>query len=299
MTSRIRSTLCLLVGSALVLSGCASTNYDNEMQKTFERTFGHSFPHYQYFGMPVSEFGVGTMYPKFASNSDFDPTTSGIYGQPSTWWNPALNNAQKEAEFKRLFGDAETGAVTLQTDREKQFDVDVTLPSLYKLLSVDSKTDFKSSVKVTLSADSAYNHRIDWDVFASDLSSGTIKESVKQHYNAADCLITTGDIVLLNYSATLVVVKSLDAEAQAKLTAAWKSFGQGASASFKVSDANSGTFTVKSTKPVVVATYIGTPPPGQTLAAGQTPEFSPILLPDSVRSRLIDASLRAAPIPVN
>ncbi|GEM_PF-3550354 len=282
--------------AGLWLSGCVTTDYSTEMQKAFERTFSHEFKRYQYFGMPVSGYGVGTMYPKAAKNTEFDPTISGLFGDPATWWTAGLTESQKVTKNKELFGDAETGAISVQLDKSAQFDIDVVMPQLYKLLSASAKTDFKSSLKVTLSADTAFNHRINWAIFAQDLNDGSIQPYVKQHYDADDYVITTADVVLNNYQASLVAVKSLDADAQAKLTAAWKSFSQGANASFTFSDSNTGNFTVKAVKPVVIATYIGVPPAAQTRSAAE-PLVSPISLPESVRQRIINDSLYSRPAP--
>jgi hypothetical protein len=294
MHNRILCGTFVIAVTGALASGC-SVNYGTEMQKTFQATFKDSFKDYQYFGMPVSGYGVGTMYPKSAKIADFDPTTSGLYGDPTTWWDKKLTDNQKAQYFNDLFGDARTGQIALQLSKDTKFDLDVVLPSLYKLLSASSKNSLSKSIKVTLSADGAFNHRINWGIFEQDLRDGLIQDYVKQHYNANDFLITTADIVLINYQATLAFSSSLDTKDQADLTVAWKAFGKDANASFEFSDANSGTFTVKSKDPVVIATFIGEPPSAGLRHAG-TPTVEPIQLPAEVRDRIVNASLYRAEV---
>src|ERR1700693_5208173 len=98
MRNRILCGTWVIAVMGALVSGC-SVNYGAEMQKTFQATFKDTFKDYQYFGMPVSGYGVGTMYPKSAKIADFDPTTLGLYGDPTTWWDKKLTDDQKAQYF--------------------------------------------------------------------------------------------------------------------------------------------------------------------------------------------------------
>jgi hypothetical protein len=292
----MKSLRSLALVPLVVLIGCVGVDYSREMQTAFEKTFKHTFTSYQFYGTPLSGYGVGTMYPKAAQNAEFDPTVSGIYGEPRTWWKDGMSIDEQQKRYSDLFGDADTGKVTLQYDRKTAFGLDVVLPALYQLLSANGSFDFKKHVTVSITADDAYNHRINWSIFQSDLQQGLIKDYVERHYEANDYLIVADDVVLLNYKATLNVDRNLSAGAQAQLKQAWQAFSQGSKASFNFSDAETGTFTMQSSKPVVIATYIGTPPPGATRAAGSATELNPVQLPDAVLKSISRASLTGAEV---
>jgi len=280
----------------LFLLACDGTDYNKQLESAFKKTFQSTFKSYQYYGTPLSGYGVGTMYPKAAQNAEFDPTTSGIYGDPATWW-VNLSPEEEKKHYIDLFGDAETGALKLQVDRTTTFGLDVVLPDLYRLVSVNGSLDYKKQVTVTISADTAFNHRINWTKFDTFMSEGVIDGSVKRHYDAKDYLIVVGDVVLNNYKASLNVDAGMTATAKAQLTAAWKQLGNGSTAGLSFSDPEKGSYVISSTKPVVIATYTA-PPPGGAVRAAETggQQFGTVRLPDNVLKAIQSASLKGTHI---
>lgn len=261
----MKRVIRLFVISLLLGSVAHADDYAKEMRKAFQKAFHADFSKYQFFGTPVSNFGAGTMYPQEAASPDFDITTSGIFGDPKTWWVKQYDrddDPELLGLLDRLLPPGDAGTVSFNLDTSKKFDLSIVLPGLFKILTASGNVNWTKKVKVQLSADKMTNRRINWSEFADDVDKNLIKPRVVQHLTSHDYIITTGDVTLTNYKALLVVDQNLSADAKAQLTNAWKQFGKDSKLDVSFSSAETGTFSITSTKPVVIAVFVGKPPAG-------------------------------------
>ncbi len=293
MKPRILLLLCVVAAMAPLASGA---DYASEMKRALRSTFKADYGRYQFFGLPVSNFGVGTMYPAAAKASDFDVTTAGLYGDPNTWWIDDLTTAQKEQLFREAFPGGGTGPIALKFDKKKHFSLDLVFPALAKLLSASGNIDYKNHITVALDFTNADNRRINWSALGDDTPK--IKPSVVKHLQAKDYVITIGDVVLYGYSASLVVDKTLDVGAKAKLLNAWKAFSKDTSVAFSYSTGEAGNFSVKATAPVIAAIYVGEPPPGQQYSAENGSKAAAVAIPNEVIQRLSETSRKGELVPM-
>lgn len=267
---------------------CNAAEYAKELQKAIKKSFGRDFPRYQFFGTPVSSFGTATMYPKAARGASFDPTTAGLYGNPETWWIRKQDSDEKQKQYeqeelKKVRPSGDGGRVGLQMDTSKKFDLSVVLPTLFKLLSAQGNLNIARTTKVTLSASDVENRRLDWTALSAAKKVNLINDAVVRHLDADDYLITTGDLVLHDLKATLIIDRNLSADAKASLEKAWKAFSEGSKAEFKFGGTSVDNFNVVSQKPVVVAAFVGEPPPGAVRRAGEV-QVTPVKLsPDTIK----------------
>jgi hypothetical protein len=139
MHTRQRIMVCLIVllfGAAIA----SADDYGKEMRKSLKSCFGADYSKYQFLGTPVSNFGTGTMYPRNASQKDFDIKTAGLYGNPQTWWSQSYTQAQIDTLLLPLLPNGNVGAAKCNLNLTKTFSLDAILPSLYKLLTLRSIT---------------------------------------------------------------------------------------------------------------------------------------------------------------
>ena len=266
-----------------------ATDYAQEMQKAFKKTFRNDFRQYRLFGLPVSNFGAGTMYPASAETA-FDPTAQGLYADPNTWWGEGVDEQQQKDLLPKIIPGGGTGPLSFKIDTTKKFSLAVVFPTLLKLLSVDSKVDYNKKVQVSISASTADNHRLNWSLLRQYADNGKLASYVRKHLDAHDYLITIDDIVLYDYKASLVIDKNLDANANAKLVDAWKAFSKDSSAKFDWSSGEKGDFSVKAKDPVVVAVFIGKEPEGRTLSVKDASDLKPAPLQPAVMDAISEAS---------
>jgi hypothetical protein len=277
--SRIIAIFVFLASAANV---SRADDYGKEMRNALKSCYGADFSKYQFLGTPVSNFGTGTMYPKAATQKDFDIKTAGLYGNPQNWWNPEYK-AQKDALLADLAPPAKTGVTTCNLNLTKTFSLDAIFPSLYKMLTLNGKFDYKKNVQVKITADDVENDLLDWSVLSDYIKPpAKIKPSVLAHIDANDYVITIGDIVITKYSAKLVVSKSISADAQAKLTQAWKQFGANSGLDGSFSGGDNGDYSMTANSPVVAAVYVNAPPPG-----GIRDKTAPLWVPARLSQRTV------------
>jgi hypothetical protein len=259
---KIFKGLILLLVVSLGATIASADDYGKEMKKSLKSCFGTDYSKYQFLGSPVSNFGTGTMYPQTATQKDFDIKTAGLYGNPETWWAQSYTQVQIDALLLPLIPNGNAGAVKCNLNLTKNFSLDAILPSLYKVLTLSGKFDYKKSVQVQITADDVVYHPLEWDVLSDYIKDKKIKPSVLAHFDANDYLITIGDIVINKYSIKLVLAKNLSADAQAKLTSAWKQFGANSGLDASFSSGDNGDYSLTATAPVVAAVYVNSPPRG-------------------------------------
>src|SRR5260370_6198716 len=110
-------------------------DYSKEMKSMLKNTFAIDYRDYQFYGIPMSNFGVGTMYPAESAGRKFDVKTAGLYGDPNTWWATTMSDNEKAAESKLIFPSGKSGTVNLTGKKTKSLSLSLVLPALSKLLS--------------------------------------------------------------------------------------------------------------------------------------------------------------------
>ncbi len=198
-----------------------------------------------------------------------------------------------------MFPAGGAGKVSLSGKASRSISLSAVLPALYKIINASGGVDWNRSTTVTLSADNAENHRINWGEFDDAArNKKMLKVYVVNHLNSHDFVITADDIVLYGYTIHVVVSHALDAKAAAKLTAAASEFGKDSSLNFEYKNNSDGTFDLKAKDPVVAAVFIVKPPPGALRAAGASPNVTPIISPQLIM-QIEKASRASGKVPVN
>jgi hypothetical protein len=248
---------------------CQAKDYTTVVQACVHKAIGSDFDKYQYLSAPIDNFGTGTMYPEAAKNQTFDIKTAGLLGDPETWWT--FNDPQRiTTELNKLRPSGNGGGVAATCNQTTKFSLSAVLPALFKLLTVNAGVDYNKSVKVQISFSNIQYRQINWSVLADDDKAKLINPTVSAHFGAHDFLITIGDVVLTQYTAQLTYSKSLDVNAKAQLTSAWKQFGKDSSLTADFSSGDDGTYTLTAKNPVIAALYVGQPPAGVILEQGAT-----------------------------
>jgi hypothetical protein len=246
------------------------SNYAKEVKKCVHSAIGSDFDKYQYLSAPIDNFGTGTMYPEAAKGEAFDIKTAGLYGDPGTWWT--FSDPQRVAsELAKLRPSGNGGGVAATCNTTTKFSLSAVLPALFKLLTVNASVNYNKAVNVQISFSSIEFRPINWSQLAADDRDKLINSDVSAHLGAHDFLITVGDVVLHQYTAQLTFNKTLDVNAKAQLTSAWKQFAKDSSLTADFSDSSTGSYTLTAKNPVVAAVFVGQPPAGVTLEnAGKT-----------------------------
>jgi len=292
-TTTLAVTLIILHSSIAL-----AADYSKEMKKALRNSIGEDFGRYQFLGTPISNFGVGTMYPKAAQSETFDIKTGGLYGDPETWWAKEYDKDEKAKLLGGLRPGGSTGRVSFKYDKNKKFDLAVVLPALFQLLSANGGVNYAKKIQVQVTAKNVENRLLNWPTLDDYRTDKRIKESVLRHLDAKDFVITIGDILLYEYTATLVVDRNLSVDAKAKLDAAWKLFAKDSSVGFTFSDAETGTYAVKAPEntPLIAAVFVGVPPPGALRAVKKTEvqatPLAPRVLRDLTTTKSSDVPLK-------
>jgi hypothetical protein len=295
----LKRMLVVAVLSGIVFSGRQSTaqDYSREMKKMLQNTFKVDYRNYQFYGVPISNFGVGFMYPAESTSKTFDVTTAGIYGDPNTWW-VNISDADKAAALKAIFPSGESGTVSLTGKKTKSLSLSAVIPALFKIVSGNGSVDWNKTTTVTLTADSAENHRINWSELDDAVNSKhEIKESVARHVHAHDFVIAVGDIVLNGFNAHVAITKGTDAKVGAQLTQAASAFAKDSKLNFEYKSNSDGSLDLKAKIPVVVAVYIAVPPAGALRVAGQK-QLKVVMTPELLQG-LQQAEINNVKIPEN
>jgi hypothetical protein len=259
---KTRLLMCCIV--CVLSTVCLAADYTKEVKKCVQSAIGSDFKSYQYFSLPIDNFGTGTMYPEAAKGQAFDIKTAGLYGDPNTWWT-FTDSQRVGTELDKLRPSGKTGPISATCTNNMKFSLSAVLPALFKLLSVNAGVDYNKSVTVQISFSSATYRPLNWTQLAIDDKSHLIIPEVSAHLGAHDFLITVGDVVLSQYSAQLTFKKNLDVNAKAQLTSAWKQFAKDSSLTADFSDGSNGTYTLTAKNPVIAAVFVGQPPAGVTL----------------------------------
>ncbi len=275
------------LGGLMLLAStlCNAANYANEVQKCVQSTLGPDFKKYQYLSAPIDNFGTGTMYPPAAGGQSFDIKTAGLLGDPQTWWT--FTDADRiGTELGKLRPVGKTGPIAATCNTTTKFSLSAVLPALFKLLTANASVDYNKSVQVQISFTSVQNHLLNWSQLAQDDKNKLINSDVSAQLGAHNFLITVGDVALEQYTATLTFKKSLDVNAKAQLTAAWKQFGQDSSLTADFSNEADGTYKFTAKNPVIAAVFVGAPPSGVSLEAADK-SVVPVKLSERVLSELV------------
>jgi hypothetical protein len=258
---------CLI--ACLLPAFCQGQDYAKMVKGCVHGAIGSDFDKYQYLSAPIDNFGTGTMYPVAAKNQNFDIKTAGLFGDPQTWWT-FTDASRIAAELNKLRPSANGGGVVATCNKTTKFSLSAVLPTLAKLLTVNAGINYSKAVKVQVNFSNIQFRPLNWSVLAEDDTNKLIDPIVSAHLGAHDFLMTIGDLVLTQYTAQLTLTKSLDANAKAQLTSAWKQFAKDSSLSADFSSGDDGTYTFTAKNPVIAAVYVGQPPVGVTLQESAT-----------------------------
>jgi hypothetical protein len=261
---------CLLFLILLIGAGCGA-QYDQEIQKSLMKAYGHDFSAYQFRATPAGNFGVGTMYLKDLKDPQKNPESNWLVGHPDTMFVEALSTDDKQYLLKRIFVEGELGSAKFNREITSGLSLGAVIPTIQGLLNIGGDVDLTKGVTVTLSAKEAINRKMNWTEFTKAIKEGQIDSEIVKHLHRGDFVLGAADIVLAGYKVQVSVDQKANALLHAKLNeAVGKVLGKDASLKVTVSRTEKGTFAVESVNPVVAAVLYKEPPParGSLLAEG-------------------------------
>lgn len=257
---------CLQVGALLALAmlvACTS-DYSSQVRDTMQRVLKQDFANYQFWATPVGNFGIGTMYLKSAAQQD--PATipdNALIALPDTYFASTISQANREQLFGKMFPDGGVGSFSVNEKLTSDANLSVAVPNIAGMVGVNAGLDTTKGVTVELHADQARARKTNWTELSRAICDGAIADDVKTHILARDVVIAMNDIIVSGYKANVHVNTSTNPSLDVALTnaAVKKEIGD-ATAKFKITKTQDGTYEIAITEPVIVATLFREIPAG-------------------------------------
>ena len=294
---------CTLACFALLFAASNRADYVDDLRRVLQRSFGDraEFQNYEFYGSPVGNFGVGTMFTGDVRRRRVTTVERAwLVGDPATWWAESMRGDEKKSErealLREIFVQGSMGTITVDQSSLR----DISAQSALALLKRIIPATFHASndVHVTVTKATAMNRRMNWDVFYEAVREGKIKQSIQRRVDAAtpNFVIVAADIVLTSYHATVAVNPAKDGELYRTLVDLAVQFPMTAKniASLKVQKTDSGTFEVGAEEPIVIARMLLAPPREGELGGSGSPRplaeqfrgWSMVKVPNDVLARL-------------
>lgn len=282
--SRVFALLCLSAlacnslqpGPQPQLAGAISSPFD-----------GLQFREYQWLTYPVSEFGIASAYRGQADRVDDRAFLSATFATLSIAPAPTV-----ESDWMRLargpqdalgFADVGCGGpVTAQVLAKAQQQASAMLPSFLRIVDGSISADLTQGVTTTLSIGSACNRKLRQQQVLNYITAQTADPlGTKSAYESGRLVLVVADLVAKDLELKVQPTSSsaLGAKLRANIPVQGaRVFGDSTALQLSATQNSDGTFTLKTTRPVVVAILpVHEPPPGtipQGAAPGAIPEWA-------------------------
>ncbi|MBL7743140.1 MAG: hypothetical protein JNN00_06645 [Chitinophagaceae bacterium] len=216
---------------------------------------GSDIKKYTAYSYPTNNFGVGT-----SCKGQWLPRGIMICDMATCFGLTAVSQnsqAWKNVNGYAFFGQG--GPLTLNDTLNQQYGVGVLLSKILGVLNINMGMERKQTKSVKLTIDSAVLRFLNFEKYKQFALSGT-NSLLKDSYLAKELVVATSDFVLMDYSIEISPVDSFGINLITKLNEAIKdntnpqkmqdSIGVG------IRRERNGTFSLKSSKPVVFAVFI-------------------------------------------
>jgi len=290
------------VGCSSVAPGAATAvaqDYSAALRDSL-RPFTGDLAGYRYRGTPLGSFGVGSIYLDDVQRVDPLRAESGWYlGGPENWLAAGRPDATRVEWRERLITQGSYGAFQLGAERRR--DLEAALgAAVFVAIGVGAKLDYAQGAQLSFRAGEVRNRRLNWAEFSTALASGLIAAPVAEVVRRGNFVIAAADLVLLDYSAEVLVDESLNPSLAATLrskTAQPRIKAPAAGASLSLREATRGRFIASSSQPLVAAVLFKQPPPrtksqalAVDIAAWPTADLANSAV-DAVESRVLQTAL--------
>jgi hypothetical protein len=269
-----RIALAFLAASAALLLGVSlQADYIDDVRGALQRTFKDKaeFESYQFYGTPVGNFGVGTMFTgDVATGKVTRVRRAWLVGEPRTWWADSMKGrtveeertkaAERESLLDDLFPEGTMGRATIKDNLLRNISADVTLGLLKTVVPISFS--LSKDVRVEMSEATAVNRLMNWDLFYETVQQKKVRDSIRNRIAARrpNFVIVAGDIVLRSYHMTVTLNPQDDTRLNQGLLEASVKTAIGTNKLLSIKQTRSGVFEVTSDEPLVIARMLLRPP---------------------------------------
>jgi hypothetical protein len=232
--------------------GCLRYDYEGEVKRFAQKSWPKKTKGYTFRNMPEGSLGVGTIIDVKLLDDKENLSKKWLLAHPDSWFIDSLEEEKKRELLNKIIVPGKISGIKLDEIITDRVDFELLLPQFKKLLEQRNiNLDFRTGISVTLTADEAISHRLDWTAFKEAIDNGFINKSIEQILNGNDFIIAEQDIVLINYTVKVYMPRLENPELRfAFFEAMGKNFGE--RAKFKlIKPKNSSGLTAA--EPVVIA----------------------------------------------
>lgn len=86
-----------------------AASYTSEIEGALKRAYKKPFPDYQFKSVPVSNFGVGTMYANDLRTKRKQVEAGMLYTTADTWWADSVSAPERATLLKSLIEEGSLG----------------------------------------------------------------------------------------------------------------------------------------------------------------------------------------------
>ncbi len=238
------------------------------MTQKFNAIVGNDFKYWDFYSLPTSNYGIGTLYRDENDNGKLDkkeavPLT-GMWGSigkippnyPKT--NKGDINSKDWLRYYDYGEEGESYTISLTEEEAQSFNLDLLLPKFFKLVDVKGGYDKKKVIKTTLFVNKAYKRTVNLPKLDSYFKSLDPSNPIKISYDAGDLFVTRQDLVFSSFTSTISIKDTSTINALMDVLGGEtnKVFGDSTKFSFDLSSTIDGEFILNSNIPLIVARRI-------------------------------------------
>jgi hypothetical protein len=263
----------LLFANGLIMGGCVPHSYQKDISARLKKQF--QLPNN---GNPVNGYvfaailpEVGTLFcTEGATSWPIVPDVGCRYGSIDQYFVAAVSDDQKKAILAALISKQQGGSANLTDDVTHNASFDLAMPLIGNIADVTAGLDIKKHTTVSITAGNTWRRTVNWDSIRDAHEKNYLTQTMVDHLQKKDFILAASDIIMENYTATVTIDNSISANAKAQLDDQFKALAKDSSLTVSGGGTNTGSYTVKSMVPVVVAGLYVTPPAGITLTGSTT-----------------------------
>jgi len=249
------STLALVL--LLIAPALKAQNYGQKLNHQWKQILSlpKSAGDYQWFGYPVDNFGVITMYgpPAGSKLTDSDRLCA-------TWSCMGIDKIPTDdSAFITVNGYADAGkgpAIHLTSDRNGKIAVSLILSNLLAAIGINASASISNDVTVDLTADAIYRRSVDQLKLTHYISNTPTNGLLYTFWHSGQLSFIGADVVAQNVVITLTVNPSRSVDLNAALSKAIGQVGSGSKAEVDISSSAKDTYTIKFPGFLILATQL-------------------------------------------
>ncbi len=220
------------------------------MQKSTKKVLGDDFKNYNYFSYPTDNYGIASCYYLEATAMNFECDTWNCLGVTAL-----PTNSEKLWTLNGFAADGVGPVITLSEKVKREIAVKAVLPEVFQTLGVSVDATGTGIKTVDISFGPGHVRTILPQEFGDYLASLPSTKRLNVFYSSGELVYVFADVVLENFTVSIVVENNLESQLEAKLKELPSGTFGGATLGVKLSKNAKGTYTLTSTKPLVVARW--------------------------------------------